>query len=772
MLVAMLILLAITLIPGYALCRVLDGAADGWRKAMLSPALGLLLIYGVCGLVFLSGLWTWVLASAVILLANTLSIAHLKRRANEEKGLTQWQKLEAAMHGMILESEDQEISDEASAQQWFQSNRYKFGITIGMILSLGILMLPIIQELPFGVDWIGFAVLAGQISEHGNMVLSGVNEGSWTYPPAFPALASWLSEAANIDSGRAVFFLGHYTLAVLVIGAAGAMDHHGSGGQFLVTMALGVGIFAKVYDSGYPTVASQLGLVVGLLVLLRPSSSRGSHHTRGFIIAVSCVSLIHPTGAIYLGLLMIAHVVIGLSLRAEYSENFHRLLLACSILITIAAAISVIFLAPRMLDEAVFAEYGWQGGRPLLTYNGVLLAFSLVAGWKLRSTVEGRMLITWLALLWMLTSIHLIEGLQNIPVLSLLSYTLYSMGLHAFHIPLAALSALWLSPSTGLNSLDAKRGLLTINWDPSLNEKLGKIMTAAVLIGIIVANVITANIAQHDELRPVTHADLEIRELLETLPKDSIIYTENNHWGHIYDTPSGIQTTSIPTLGLLLIDETIHPLATSAIMYNNASKIVQLGIDYAISSPIGSIGWTLAESRYWTIIEDIDGSRLWQFNPAGNSQQSTIATVDFESCTGNCEIRVDPWRDNRYQTLNEQYGEFRAFIEEGVNSMFDFELPRTAFVGSRICLFYESVGQHDDFYLSIGNQQTTVTSGSSGWHRHCFTLEMTHTTIDAGIEWDDSTSSSFWLNPSGLSGRGDRVLDTTGIRLHWLEIDV
>ena len=108
-------------------------------------------------------------------------------------------------------------------------------------------------------------------------------------------------------------------------------------------MALGAGLFAKVYDSGYPTVASQLGLVVGLLVLLRPSSSRGAHHTRGFIIAVSCVSLIHPTGAIYLGLLMIAHVVIGLSLRAEYSENFQRLLLACSILITIAAAISVIF---------------------------------------------------------------------------------------------------------------------------------------------------------------------------------------------------------------------------------------------------------------------------------------------------------------------------------------------------------------------------------------------------------------------------------------------
>ena len=101
MLVAALIPLAISIIPGYALCRVLDGAADGWRKAMLSPALGLLLIYGVCGLVLLTGLWTFELASAVILLVNTLSIAHLKRRVNEEKGLTQWQKLEAAMHGMI-----------------------------------------------------------------------------------------------------------------------------------------------------------------------------------------------------------------------------------------------------------------------------------------------------------------------------------------------------------------------------------------------------------------------------------------------------------------------------------------------------------------------------------------------------------------------------------------------------------------------------------------------------------------------------------------------
>ena len=49
-------------------------------------------------------------------------------------------------------------------------------------------------------------------------------------------------------------------------------------------------------------------------------------------------------------MLMIAHVVIGLSLREKYGENLQKLLLACSIIITIVAAISIIFLAPRMLD--------------------------------------------------------------------------------------------------------------------------------------------------------------------------------------------------------------------------------------------------------------------------------------------------------------------------------------------------------------------------------------------------------------------------------------
>ena len=471
-------------------------------------------------------------------------------------------------------------------------------------------------------------------------------------------------------------------------------------------------------------------------------------------------------------MLMIAHVVIGLSLREEYGENLQKLLLACSIIITIVAAISIIFLAPRMLDAAVFAEYGWQGGRPLLTFNGLLLAFAIAAGWKLRKTVEGRLLVSWIALLWVLTSIHLIEGLQDIPVLSLLSYTLYSMGLHAFHIPLAALGALWLSPSTGLNSLDSERGLLAVNWDPATNQKISKILSSAVLVGVVLANIIALNIANHDELRPVTDGDLEIRTALENLPEDSIIYTENNHWGHIYDLSSDYQSTSIPSLGLLKIDSTIHPLATSAIKHDNITRITELGINYAISSPIGTIGWRLAESRYWSIIEDFDGSRLWQFNPAGNSQQSTLAPVNDTSCKENCEMRPAPWRDNRYAALGGMNPDSRAFIEEGENSQIRFDLIRTAFVGSKACMFFESVGDIDEFTVLVNTQSSTVKNTDSGWHNHCFILNETSNTIAMEIFWHDSTSSSTWLNPSGLSGRGDRIIDTTGIRLHWIEIDV
>ena len=87
-------------------------------------------------------------------------------------------------------------------------------------------------------------------------------------------------------------------------------------------------------------------------------------------------------------------------------------------------------------------------------------------------------------------------------------------------------------------------------------------------------------------------------------------------------------------------------------------------------------------------------------------------------------------------------------------------------------MFLESIGNIEEFTVKVGSQQSTIKQTDSGWHTQCFSLNETLTQITMEITWHESASSSTWINPSGFSGRGDRILDTTGIRLHWLEIDV
>ena len=98
---------------------------------------------------------------------------------------------------------------------------------------------------------------------------------------------------------------------------------------------------------------------------------------------------------------------------------------------------------------------------------------------------------------------------------------------------------------------------------------------------------------------------MEIREKLSNLPEGSIVYSENAHWGHVFDAPESVKLTSIPTLGLVQIDSSIHSSATTAIFVDNTTKIRELGINYAITSPIGTMGWTFAMSPYWQEIENI-----------------------------------------------------------------------------------------------------------------------------------------------------------------------
>jgi len=756
-----------SLMPGWALATVLDGSGDRWRKALLAPALGLLLLLGLSGGWLALGWWSpWALGLSLIGV-NTLAYRVIHVRHVEVAQWTRWQRLEAAMSGVDLEEINPSVEVEAEQQRLIREARNVPLMTLSAALASLALLSPLLQSIPFGVDWVGFAMLAQQTAMVGDFTLPGTNEGFWTYPPAFPSLAGWVVLTSSADAGRAVFVLGHYALFTLLLGLMGALDRYGAGGQAMLAMGFGLALFAKVFDSGYPSVTSQLGLVVGLLVLLRPTQDRHRHHTAGLVLAVVCVGLVHPTGAIYLALLMLSHVL--QSVRIEDDDTLAVLRTMAYVtagLITLGFGVALLVFAPRLFDEAVFSEYGWQGGLPMLVYNGPLLVLAMWAAVFLRKSLEGRILITWFAMLWVLSLVHLIEGLQHVPVLSLLSYTLYSMALHAFHVPLAALVALWWSPSSRLSALDSDQPLRTFR----VPDGVSAVMIAAVVLGAGMAGGVALMLDEHEELWAVSPGDVELRRTLEGL--EGTVYTENMHWGYMYDAPEGVLTTSIPSLGLVHIDRSEHANASLAIHYNNLTYMQEHNMKHALTSPLGSMQWTLAASPYWEERAHADGAVLWGHVPNGTGtivEQVGIAHDDCEAC----DERPDPWRDHRFRDPL-GLGDTRAFTQEGTDDAVDVAWPSTLdaqSAHSSLCVVYEVMGEVEPWSVQPdqGTERPIYSMRTdAGFHRTCMNLDATNATQVLIVNWEADTADR-WLNPLGLSGRDNVLWDATGVRWHWME---
>ena len=762
MLGSAVVVLAPSLLPGWGLATVLDGTSDRLRKSLLAPALGLLLFFGVSGSLLLLNVWSIFSLFLAMLLMNFAAYRVMTKRHEEVAKRTRWQMLEAAMHGEVSDVENGHLNEEAERQRDVRKTRQIPLFYLSGFIAATALLIPFLQSIPFGVDWIGFSVITQNIMMHGGLVFSGLNEGFWTYPPAFPSIAAWVAIITSVDAATAVFHLGHYSLFVLLLGMMGAFDRHGAGPHGILSMALGIGLFAKTFDSGYPTVASQLGLVVGILVLLRPVKHRHRHHTVGLVIALACVTLIHPTGAIYLAALLFAHVLYGIQLKDEvHQELMRKIALVASIFITVGFAIALLVMAPRLFAEAVFSEYGWQGGRPMLVYNGLLVLLGCLAAWDLRMTLEGRILMTWFASLWLLSAIHLVEGLQDIPLLSLLSYTLYSMALHAFHIPLAALIALRWSPFTELYPIE---GIPNTSLR-SVPEGFTRTVAACLLVATLGAQSMALMLDEHHELQALTPSDLELRDRLTTLGEANI-YTENSHWGHLWNLPSSMDSTSLPTLGLVYLEHSEQINATQAIYHDNVSYFLEHDMHYALTSPLGSIQWVLSQSPYWTKHWTVDASALWLLQPEGNASVNQLVGISQSDCDG-CEERLDPWRNHRFRDPL-QLGEVRAFLPEGQTGLLELKAVEGA---SSLCLVYETIGNTGGVYFSnnAGIQQLEQPlNREAGYHITCMELTESSNQTEIKINWENPSPDS-WLNPLALSGRDSSFLDQTGLRLHWIE---
>ena len=669
--------LEVALLPGFAIARRLDCEGDWKRHLMLSPAIGLLVCFGLAG-------FTSIFQMTLSALTNLLIIANI-----------------IALIAIRVEINQIPKNTKIERNPWFW---------IFTIIACFIAITPLTYMRPMGVDWIGFASLADAVSRNGGFILTEPSAGKWLYPPAFPTFAAWI-QGNSLDG---VFLLGVISFVALLLGIAAVGEKMGCGHWTIMAMLLAPALFAKNLDSGFPTVASQLGLVMILLMF--------GEKIRWEIVAFTTitVAMIHPTGLIYLTTLVVAQLIVSKRDSLNLIDSIQSLILGASVILVLFA------LAPAFDGEAVFAEYGWQGGAPMLVYAGLLLPLGIWAGWTMRSDKNAMILVLWFAMNWLLSAVHIFDGIKGVNILSMLSYALYSMSMHAFHIPLAALVGMRLSKLEGGISSDGGRAIM---------------IATLLLCGI--AHSALSELSEHEELHAISDGDAALINALEHLPEGSIVYNENEHWGHIYSIPNHIGITAVPTLGILKQEYSIQNAATTAIIKDDIERLQNLGITHAIASPKGVMMQYIQASTHWEKMWSSGASTLYVLED--DMMISEFLAVDGEN------MRIDPWSGLRERDPF-GLGDYRSYITEGRHT-----IPVNDTLAYEICIMTEFVG---DVSATINSREIS----GSGWYNTCVYAG------GGGFEIEITSESKFWINPLGASGRGDILFDETGLRIHWIEI--
>ena len=277
---------------------------------------------------------------------------------------------------------------------------------------------------------------------------------------------------------------------------------------------------------------------------------------------------------------------------------------------------------------------------------------------------------------------------------------------------------------------------------------------------------------QHSELWVRTDGDRIIHESLD-LPDDAVVFIENRPWGYLLDADSQLQRTAFPNLGILEMKEHIQYQSYNAILNDDIIRLKNLGITHAISSPRGEVGFLLASSDHWSIISEHEGSRIWQFQEIPTEESTReimIFGIEEEVCQLGCEWRISPWT-GLYEWSNFSVPENRSFLSDGSISM-DVETSRgmrSSMV--RVSALIESPpDQTVSITASSGGNETTIQRITGG------SVEMITTLANVGnnglvtIKINADTDKKNWINPTALSGRGDRLIDSNGVWIHWFEI--
>ena len=733
-----LVLFSICFFSGMVVAKNLHPNFDAKAMFLLAPASGLMSIFLLNAVLFTIGLWSFELVTFFVFLLIIFSLISMRIELRMFKAAV-WEK-----------------SIKTRLESLRNTSNLLFFLVIFSFALVALLPL-LIFKIPMGVDWIGFSSLSQSLNQHGSFQFPHPNQGSWLYPPSFVATAAWYQSLIQLTSVQANFLLGQTSLLFLLLAFLALCDYHKFGLEGSICIILSAGLFAKTFDSGWPTVASQIGIIMALFLIPNKNQYPIWKQVLIFSILGFAIFSIHPSGGISYLLLCFA----SLNFREITKWSRRQIIQVTSLSLIIFLVLNFILWHYGVSSE-INAEYGWQGGIALLLYNGILVAIALVAIFQLRTGfVFSNILIKWFLMLWLLSFIQFFEGWKILPLFSVISLSLYSMGIHAFHVPLALLSGFWLYETTRKNTTKVPGEQVEGAKESIFWQKRGKIVFAIIACSLLIASqVAMITMIDHDEMMAQTKGDLRIYELVNELEDGVLVYNENVHWGYSTQLSDNIGMTSFPNLGILNGDNSLQNAATSAITSNNVSRISSLGITHAISSPKGTVGWHLSKSPNWEILADYDGSRLWEFKP--NSETSNVSTyIKIEAHDCDCDKVVDPWNEFRFSDPF-NLGDERVELHNGelsINTSIE-----EALVGQMVsvCVVSETIGKG---LISIDSM--FMESHAQGWQQWCWEAVL-EDHLSFNLSFAPMTSS--WLNPWYFSGRSSEFVDETSTRLHWVEL--
>ena len=131
-----------------------------------------------------------------------------------------------------------------------------------------------------------------------------------------------------------------------------------------------------------------------------------------------------------------------------------------------------------------------------------------------------------------------------------------------------------------------------------------------------------------------------------------------------------------------------------------------------------------------------------------------------------CNLEEDPWRNHRFNDPLNRGPERINIVGEGMYSWTNVVNNPTIAGLHQVCIVYEQIGSFESYQIDL-NERTMAIEKNAGWNHQCMNINLNNT-LDVTIALDQDGTT--WINPLGFSGRSAEIIDSTGLRLHHIEL--